>query len=87
MITVHIRKQGGAAIMTIPASVLKILNVGIGSELEIKVSQEGFTANPAKRKRYTLKELLRGVTTKNIKALNEETKWAREGESVGREIE
>ncbi len=27
MITVHIRKQGGAAIITIPADLLKILNL------------------------------------------------------------
>ena len=30
MITVNIRKQGGATIMTIPADVLKILNAEVG---------------------------------------------------------
>jgi antitoxin component of MazEF toxin-antitoxin module len=33
MITVNIRKQGGAAIMTIPADVLKMLNVEVGATI------------------------------------------------------
>jgi len=86
MITVNIRKQGGAAIMTIPSDVLKILDVGVGSTLELSVTKEGFTAHPTIRKRYTLNELLRGATPKNLKALNKETQWAREGKSVGREL-
>ena len=58
MTTVSIRKQGGAAIVTIPA----------------------------KPRRYTLKELLRGATPKNIKALSRQTAHARAGKVVGREL-
>jgi antitoxin ChpS len=86
MITVNIRKQGGASIITIPSEVLKQLNIGVGSTLELSVSKEGFTAHPTKRKRYTLNELLHGVTAKNLKALNKATQWSREGKSVGREL-
>jgi antitoxin ChpS len=87
MITVQIRKQGGAAIMTIPSDVLRILNLGIGETLALDVTKEGFTAHPAKteRKRYSLSELLYGVTPKKIKALNKKTHWAREGKAIGRE--
>lgn len=38
------------------------------------------------RKRYTLKELLKGCTYRNMKQLNEATKWAREGKSTGQEV-
>ncbi len=86
MITVNVRQQGGAAIMTIPSDVLKILDIGVGSALEISVTTEGFTAHPTTHKRHTLRELLRGATPKNLKALNEETQWAQEGEPVGREL-
>ena len=86
MITANIRKQGGASIMTIPSDVLKQLHIGIGSTLEIHVTNEGFTAHPINRKRYTLNELLHGATPKNLKALHEATEWAREGESIGREL-
>lgn len=37
------------------------------------------------RKRYSLTELLRGITPKIIKILNKNTRWAREGKPVGRE--
>jgi antitoxin ChpS len=89
MITVNIRKQGGAAIMTIPADVLKMLNIEVGATLELEVVNGAFTARPAQkatRKRYTLTELLRGVTPEGMAALNAETAWAREGDPVGREL-
>ncbi|HVV69398.1 MAG TPA: AbrB/MazE/SpoVT family DNA-binding domain-containing protein [Gammaproteobacteria bacterium] len=89
MITVNIRKQGGAAIITIPADILKILNLEIGTTLELDIEKEGFFAKPithTTRKRYTLQELLHGVTPKYMTTLNAETAWAREGKPKGREV-
>lgn len=89
MITVNVRKQGGAAIITIPSDVLKMLNIDVGAALELDVSNEEFVARPVKsitRKRYSLKELLHGITSKDVKALNRKTKWARTGKAVGREL-
>lgn len=48
MITVNIRKQGGAAIMTIPSDVLKVLNVEVGASLELEVTDGFFTARPVR---------------------------------------
>jgi antitoxin ChpS len=89
MITVQVRKQGGAAIMTIPSNVLKMLDIDVGATLELDITPKGFVASPAAaagRKRYSLAELLRGTTAKNMKALNKKTKFAREGKPVGREL-
>jgi antitoxin ChpS len=89
MITVNIRKQGSAAIMTIPADVLKRLDLDVGVTLELAISDGSFTARPvrpATRERYTLAELLRGVTPDLMAELAAETAWAREGEPVGREL-
>lgn len=89
MITVHIRKQGGAAIITIPADILKLLNINVGEELALDVTKEGFIARPLEkklRKRYTVDELLSGVSKKEMDKLNKETAWSRKGKSVGREI-
>lgn len=87
MTTVNVRKQGGAAVVTIPANVLKMLHIEVGSKLELNVSDGVLTARPAARnRRYSLPELLQGVTPKRIAQLNAETAWARDGEPVGREI-
>jgi antitoxin ChpS len=89
MITVHVRKQGGAAVITIPSDVLKMLDLEVGATLALDVTSKGFTARPISvdtRKRYSLTELLQGVTLENMKALKKETAWAREGGSVGDEI-
>ena len=89
MTTVSIRKQGGAAIVTIPATLLRQLNVEVGSSLDLDVADGALTARPArpaKPRRYTLKELLRRATPKNMKALNRQTAHARAGKAVGHEL-
>jgi antitoxin ChpS len=89
MTTVSIRRQGGVAVMTIPAEVLKTLGVDVGSKLEVTASGDGFTARPQSkpaRRRYSLRELLRGATPKTMRRLTRETAWAREGGPVGREL-
>ncbi len=61
MKTVSIRKQGGAAIMTIPPDILKSLDAGVGSQLVLNVQDGVFTATPIKavsRKHYKLADLL-----------------------------
>lgn len=87
MTTVNVRKQGGAAVVTIPANMLKMLHIDVGSKLELDVSEGVLTARPAAgKRRYSLSELLLGVTPKRMAELNAETAWAREGEAVGNEI-
>jgi len=89
MLTVTVRKQGGAAVMTIPADVLKMLDLDIGSVLELHIAEKAFTARPAQRssrRRYTLAELLHGVTPEIMTAIQTDTVWAREGDAVGREL-
>lgn len=61
MKTVSIRKQGGAAIMTIPPDILKSLDAGVGSQLVLNVHDGVFTATPirsAPRKHYKLADLI-----------------------------
>ena len=89
VITVNIRKQGGAAVMTIPADVLKLLDTEVGAALELDVRDGMFVARPLRavsKKRYSLAELLKGATPARLAALNAQTEWARSGQSVGREI-
>ncbi len=87
MISVNVRKQGGAAVVTVPAEVLRQLHIGVGSQLNLEVSGGVLIARPATKKhRYSLAELLQGVTKNNMAQLNAETAWALEGEPTGYEI-
>lgn len=89
MAIVSIRRQGGAAIMTIPAEILKELAVDVGSQLNVVAKAGAFIARPkakTERKRYSLRELLRGATPEAMRKLNEETAFAREGDAFGREL-
>jgi antitoxin ChpS len=87
MMTVTIRRQGGAAVMTIPADVLKLLDIEVGSTLHLEVADGAMTVRPAgPRKRYRIEELLQGVTPRLMSKFNADTAWARDGKPVGREL-
>ena len=85
-VTSKIRRQGGAAVITIPPALLKLLDVEIGTQVTLSVAEGELTARPVRqgRTRYSLKQLLEGSDA--MKRLNTETGWAREGDPVGREI-
>lgn len=86
-VTSKIRRQGGAAVMTIPPTLLKLLDLDVGAQLELKVVDGELIAKPMihpARKRYSLTELLQGAEA--VVEMNAETAWAREGDPVGREI-
>ena len=89
MLSMPLRKQGGAAVVTIPPSVLKSLDLKVGAELQMDVLDGALVMVPVqvhRRKRYTLAQLLVGATPATIKALNHDTVWSREGDAIGREL-
>lgn len=85
-ITSKIRKQGDAAVMTIPPALLKLMGLDVGSQVTLSVEHGKLVAQPGApaRKRYSMVELLKGAAGMN--QLNAEVAWAQDGEPVGREI-
>jgi len=85
-VTSKIRKQGGAAVMTIPPALLKLMELEVGAELMLSVEHGKLVAEPAApgRRRYTMAELLKGSAA--MKRLTAEVVWAQDGEPVGHEI-
>ena len=83
-----IRRQGGAAVMTIPPALLKLMHAEFGSRVELDVQDGTLVVRPvmpSKRKRYSLRDLLKG--SEHIGELNASAAWALEGDAVGRELE
>ena len=87
MITLNVRKQGGAAVIT-PANVLKLLNIEVGDILALDIDGKNLIISSLSKspRRYSLSELLQSVNPKEIKNLKKDTKWFRNTKSVGREI-
>jgi antitoxin ChpS len=85
-VTSKIRKQGGAAVMTIPPALLKLMEVDVGAQVTLTVENGTLLAQPATshRKRYSVAELLKGAAA--MKRLNADVAWAQEGDPVGHEI-
>lgn len=93
MMTVQVRKQGGAAVITIPADILNVLDLHVGSRLQILPQIDGFSvramAVPATQhiaKRLSLQELLRGATSGNMEKLRLQFAGALDGAAVGNEL-
>ena len=83
-ITTKIRRQGGAAVVTIPPALLQLMQTQVGDHLSLIVTDGALVARPvqAARKRYTLGELLKG--SDEMAKLAETTPL--DGDPVGREI-
>lgn len=82
-----IRRQGGAAVMTIPPALLKLLDLDIGSQVELGVWAGRLMAKPVTqviRRRYSAAELFKG--SEHLAELDNQTAWAREGDPFGREL-
>ncbi|MCU7251631.1 AbrB/MazE/SpoVT family DNA-binding domain-containing protein [Pseudomonas koreensis] len=85
-VTSKIRRQGGAAVITIPPTLLKLLHLEVGAQLELNVVDGELVARPLTppaRKRYSLAELLEGA--EELQALNAQAAEGLDGEPVGRE--
>lgn len=85
-VTTKIRKQGGAAVVTIPPAVLKMMQLEIGDQLSLEISEGELVVKPlrAEKKRYKLSELLEGKDL--VADLNADLAWAMEGDPVGHEL-
>jgi len=85
-VTSKIRKQGGAAVMTIPPALLRLMDVDIGTQVTLTVEDRKLVVRPAAsaRKRYSLADLLKGAEA--VKQFNADVAWARNGDPVGHEL-
>nr|WP_316652887.1 AbrB/MazE/SpoVT family DNA-binding domain-containing protein [uncultured Gellertiella sp.] len=83
--TAKIRRQGGAAVFSIPPELMKILGVDVGTELALTVDNGALVATPLKsRKMFTLAELLEG--SDEMIALSRQAAGFDGGVPVGNEI-
>lgn len=83
--TAKIRRQGGAAVFSIPPALLKMLGVDVGAELTLVVDKGALVATPLKpKKKYTLAELLEG-SDEMIELSRQAAGWDT-GAPVGNEI-
>jgi len=74
-------------VITLPPTLLKLLHLEVGAQLELNVVDGELIARPVSppsRKRYRLAELLEG--SEEMAQLIEETASTREGGPIGREL-
>jgi antitoxin ChpS len=85
-ITTKIRRQGGAAVVTIPPTVLQMMQTQVGDQLSLMVTDGALIARPVEKptRRYSLGELLKG--SEEMEKLSSQTAWILDGDATGREI-
>ena len=76
---VKVQKWGNSLALRIPKPFAEEAEVQEGAVLDLSVRDGELVAKPVVQRRYTLRQLLRGVTKDNV---HEEVDW---GDGVGRE--
>jgi antitoxin ChpS len=71
MTTATLRSLGGSIVLAIPPSLLDSLHLKAGSTVDIRLENNCLTLKPA-RKRYTLDELLVGLTESDTLPMDRE---------------
>jgi antitoxin MazE len=77
---VSVQKWGNSLALRIPNSLAKDIHVHRGSQVEVAVVNGSMVVKPTKRKKYSLSQLLKGVTKTN---LHSEHDW---GAPLGKEM-
>ncbi|MBB6509007.1 MULTISPECIES: AbrB/MazE/SpoVT family DNA-binding domain-containing protein [Rhizobium] len=85
-IITKIRRQGGAAVVTIPPAILKTMELQVGDQLSLEMHDGELVVKPIRKtqRRYKLSELLEGGEV--VSSLNADMAWVMEGDPVGHEI-
>jgi antitoxin MazE len=60
-----IQKWGNSLALRVPKAVAELIGVSDGAEVELSVDQNRLVITPARRRRYTLQELVAGITEEN----------------------
>ncbi|MCL1915617.1 MAG: antitoxin [Desulfovibrionaceae bacterium] len=58
MYTSNLRKVGGSVMLAVPTAILDMLQLRAGSAVRLAVADDSLVMTPAKKKNYTLDELL-----------------------------
>jgi len=74
MSTATLRTVGGSVVMAIPKRLLELVQLQAGSQVDIDVQQGQLIVTAAKKKRYTLAELLAQCDV-SIPISTEECEW------------
>jgi antitoxin MazE len=77
---ISVQKWGNSLALRIPSSLAKDIHLHRGSQVEVAVIEGSMVVKPAKKKRYSLAGMLKGVTKSNLHA---EKDW---GAPEGKEI-
>ncbi len=82
--TSTIRQSGGAEIICLPKAILRTLNLGVGSKLELTIQDNQIVLNPVDAE-ISLEELLAGSPKDALALTDEDREWLN-APAAGKEI-
>ena len=85
MASVSIRQSGGANIVSIPKAIVKMLELNVGSQLDLTVEDNKIILTPVLEEELSLESLLKGSPKKCFAITDEDREWL-DDQPVGREV-
>src|ERR1035438_4662808 len=61
-----VKKWGNSAAVRIPASVMEAMHLDLDEVVEVREEKGRIVIEPVRQKTYTLDDLLKGISTKNL---------------------
>jgi antitoxin ChpS len=74
MTQISIRQSGGANIVSIPKAILSMLDLHLGSSLDLRIENNRIMLSPTAQE-PTLEELLAGSPKKNLVLTDDDKEW------------
>ena len=84
MYTANLRKVGDSIMLAVPPALLDLLNLGVGTKVDIDVENGRLVVAPRSRPHYSLDDLL-AQCDENDTPSSEDRAWI-DGKAVGKEL-
>ncbi|HEV8145025.1 MAG TPA: antitoxin [Bryobacteraceae bacterium] len=78
MPSVTLRKSGGAVVMAVPRKILELVQLEVGSKVDLTVENGRVVISPERRPRYTLTELLSKCRPGDLAPHKRDREWLRD---------
>ena len=85
MATVALRALGGSVVMAVPKQILRMLNLDVGSQVDVQVVDGRLVVEPTVKPKYTIDELLAQCTEENMALTVEDQEWLN-SPPIGKEL-
>jgi antitoxin ChpS len=79
MTSVTLRNLGGSVVISVPKKILDLVDLDVGSKVDLRIENGRLIVQPSKKPKYTLGELLARCKPSDLRPARKDRGWLRSG--------